>query len=147
MGLEGNLRDLHLQEVFQLLAHSRKTGSLQIVARLAGLVARVSFERGAIIDAQVTGLAGAREPGHATAPTRQQVQSAALELLTWKEGAFRFVPGATMPETGVRLNTEVILVEGARRIETWARIADRIPHARAVPSFVNVESTQLPLLY
>ncbi|MDQ6612788.1 MAG: DUF4388 domain-containing protein, partial [Gemmatimonadota bacterium] len=147
MGLEGNLRDLHLQEVFQLLAHSRKTGSLQIVARLAGLVARVSFERGAILDAQITGLAGAREPGNATAPTRQQVQGAALELLTWKEGAFRFVPGAAVPETGVRLNTEVILVECARRIETWARIADRIPHARAVPSFVNVESTQLPLLY
>ena len=147
MGLEGNLRDLQLQEVFQLLAHSRKTGNLHILAQLAGWRAIVGFQGGAIVDALIEALGIVPDQaGHAPC-TRQQVESAALELLTWKEGTFRFAPSTSMPDTGVRLNTEVILVEGARRIETWARLSNRISHARVVPAFVNVESTQLPLLY
>ncbi|MEP6763676.1 MAG: DUF4388 domain-containing protein [Gemmatimonadaceae bacterium] len=147
MALEGNLRDLELQEVFQLLAHSRKTGNLHISAQLAGLTAVVSFERGAIIDARIAAFASLAQQQTRAERTRQQVENDALELITWREGAFRFAPQKEMPDTGVRLNTEIILVEGARRIETWARISDRIPHARAVPSFVNVESTELPLLH
>ena len=147
MSLEGNLRDLELQEVFQLLAHSRKTGTLHISAQLAGLSAIVSFDHGAIIDAQIVALASMTQRGSGAQCTRQQVESTALELITWREGAFRFAPVAEAADTGVRLNTEHILVEGARRIETWTRIANHIPHARSVPAFVNVESTELPLLH
>ena len=147
MALEGNLRDLELQEVFQLLAHSRKTGNLNISAQLAGLAAVVSFERGAIVDAHIAALASMAQREMPVVRTCLQVENTVLELITWREGAFRFSARTEMPDTGVRLNTEVILVEGARRIEMWARIADRIPHARSVASFANMESTDLPMLH
>ena len=41
----------------------------------------------------------------------------------------------------------MLLVEGARRIDAWARLADRLPHARVVPAFVAAEPTLLPLLH
>ena len=92
MSLEGNLRDLQLQEVFQLLAHGRKSGQLRIVARLAGLAAVVSFEHGAIVDALVAAPPIAYAQMAQNPRTRQQVEGAALELLTWRDGVFKFVP-------------------------------------------------------
>lgn len=147
MSLEGNLRDLALEEVLQLLAHGRKSGELRISAQLAGLSATVVFARGAIVDAFIASAASAAATGGGARIT-SQVESTALELITWREGTFVFVPSLAgeHAETGVRLATEMLLVEGARRMEGWARLADRIPHARAVPAFVSVEPRQRPLL-
>lgn len=148
MSLEGNLRDLALAEVCQLLAHTRKSGELRLVAPLAGLRATISFDGGAIVDATITGSHSTAlpEPDSTTAP---HVESTTLEVLTWNEGTFRFVPvdaGQKMPQTGVRLNTELILMEGARRAGQWTQLSDRLPNARAIPAFAEVEPRQLPLL-
>ena len=151
MSLEGNLRDLELQEVFQLLAHSRKSGELHITAQLAGLAAIVAFDRGAIVNAAIGSLSSREGVRLSLSATKQRVENSALELLTWRDGAFRFAAraatGDDARDTGVRLHTELILVEGARRIETWAKLSNHIPHARTVPAFVGVEPTQLPLLH
>jgi hypothetical protein len=138
MSLEGNLRDLELQEVFQLLAHGRKSGQLRINAQLAGLAAVVCFEGGATIDALIGATPMDFGALSATTRSRAQVEGAALELLTWRDGAFQFVPATAGSATSgsVRLSTEMLLVEGARRIEGWA-----------VPAFVTVEPTHLPLLH
>lgn len=148
MSLEGNLRDLALNEVCQLLAHTRKSGELRLVAPLAGLRATISFDAGAIVGATILGsaatsLAGAQEG------SVQEVERITLEVLTWNEGTFRFLPaeqGAKLTHTGVRLNTELILMEGARRSGEWARLSDRLPSARAIPAFADIEAGQLPLL-
>ncbi|MBC8088978.1 MAG: DUF4388 domain-containing protein [Phycisphaerae bacterium] len=151
MGLEGNLRELALQEVLQLLAHTRKTGNLCISAPLAGLSACIVFENGAVVDATIDGLPP--EDGLMSVngkPDRSRaVESAVLELLGWQDGTFTFVPRvdrSARAATGVRLNTDVLLMEGARRVDAWSRLGDRIPNARVVPGFVGADSRHLPLL-
>lgn len=149
MSLEGNLRDLALAEVCQLLAHTRKSGELRLSAPLAGLRATLTFANGAIVDAEIVGPLLAGVQVDSGADIAQHVESTALELLTWNDGQFRFVPiaaGVKATQTGVRLNTEMILMEGARRTGEWARLADRLPNARVVPAFAEVEPRQLPLL-
>lgn len=149
MSLEGNLRDLALPEVCQLLAHTRKSGELRLSAPLAGLRASIRFASGAIVGAEIVGPLSEKAPIEQSVDTAQHVESIALELLTWNEGQFRFVPtenGVKAPQTGVRLHTEMILMEGARRTGEWARLADRLPNARVVPAFAEVEPRQLPLL-
>lgn len=152
MSLEGNLRDLALPEVCQLLAHTRKTGELQLKAPLAGLNAHILFDSGAIVGADVTGIipSPANDADIAPVDAAQTVERITQELLCWSEGEFRFVPrpaDAPAIRTGVRLHTEMLLMEGARRSEEWARLSDRIPNARAVPTFADVEPRQLPLLH
>jgi hypothetical protein len=151
VSLEGNLRDLALAEVCQLLVHTRKSGQLRLSAPLTGLEASISFEDGAIVGAEIDGLGmlPVSDFGAVVNDPAQAVEGTTLELLCWQDGSFRFVPrAADQPalRTGVRLNTELVLMEGTRRSEQWARLADRIPGARSVPTFVDVEPRQLPLL-
>jgi tetratricopeptide (TPR) repeat protein len=54
----------------------------------------------------------------------------------WREGYFSFAEGplTDVPaEAAVRIPTEAILMEGARRIDEWSRIEGRIPHLGVVP--------------
>ena len=151
MSLEGNLRDLALPEVCQLLAHTRKTGELRLKAPLAGLYAHILFDSGAIVGADISGAVPAVhvDADVIASDAAQTVERLTQELLCWNDGEFRFVPhAADAPplRTGVRLHTELLLMEGARRSEEWARLSDRIPNARAVPTFSDVEPRQLPLL-
>lgn len=151
MSLEGNLRDLALPEVCQLLAHTRKSGELRLKAPLVGLHAHILFNSGAIVGAEINnlGVPIASDVDVVAPDAAQTVERTTLELLCWKEGEFRFVPHSseTGPmRTGVRLHTEMLLMEGARRGEEWERLSDLIPNARAVPAFVDVEPRQLPLL-
>ena len=68
---------------------------------------------------------------------RQQVEEVVFEMMSWREGYFSFVEGP-LPAVGgdstVRLPTEALLMEGARRIDEWSRIESKIPHLDVVPS-------------
>jgi hypothetical protein len=149
VSLEGRLRDLSLTEVLQLLALGRKSGTLHCHAPLQGRQARLVFQQGAIVDAAVTATADPEPQGH---PNRRAgdirlVEDAVLDVLLWRDGTFRFAPGDTdAPPTGIRLAVEPILMQGAMRAEVWGRIEARVPHARVIPAFVDIEPQQLPLL-
>lgn len=149
MALEGNIRDLGLTEVFQLLALGRKTGTLHCHAPLQGRHAHLCFLSGAIVDAEVAGVDRARDAG----PPRRRVddasaiQDAVLDVLLWRDGQFRFAPGETTAHaTAVRLPVEPMLMQAAMRAEVWGRIESRVPHAKVIPTFVDIEPQQLPLL-
>jgi hypothetical protein len=69
---------------------------------------------------------------------RAQVEEVVFELVGWREGYFSFVEGvlADLPaEARVRIPTESLLMEGARRIDEWSRIESRIPHLGVIPRF------------
>lgn len=72
-----------------------------------------------------------------------QISEVVFELLSWREGFFSFNEG---PLTGVptdamvRIRTESVLMEGARRIDEWSRIEHQVPHLGVVPELAPVES-------
>jgi hypothetical protein len=149
MALEGQLRDLSLTDVLQLLALGRKHGVLHVDAPLQGRRGQVVFRQGLIIDAVVGPVLGLDRAVH---PHRRQddahaVEDAVLDVLAWREGRFRFAPGEDEGHASVlRLPIEPLLMEATLRAEVWARIDARVPHAHVVPAFVEGEAQQLPLL-
>lgn len=150
MSLEGTIRDLGLQEIGQLLSLGRKSGLLAVTSALRGARAWLRFVDGALVDA---GEDDAPPEGEATpaavAGDRAAVEETVLEVLEWREGSFAFTP-ATQRGSGascVRIPTDAMLVESARREDLWGRLRDRVPSARAVPAFVDVEPKALPLLH
>jgi hypothetical protein len=69
-----------------------------------------------------------------------------FELLSWREGFFRFEDGATPEHEGsiANISTESLLMEGARRIDEWSRIADRVPSLQCVPVIADVAEGESP---
>ncbi len=69
---------------------------------------------------------------------RFQIEEVVFEVMGWREGYFSFTEGplTEVPaESAVRIPTEALLMEGARRIDEWARIEKRLPHLGVVPAF------------
>jgi Domain of unknown function (DUF4388)/Tetratricopeptide repeat len=66
---------------------------------------------------------------------RFQIEEVVFELMSWHEGFFSFgeEPVADPVEGAVRIPTEAVLMEGARRIDEWSRIEKRVPHLGVVP--------------
>jgi len=68
---------------------------------------------------------------------RAQIDDVVFELMSWRDGAFSFdegEPGAAPAEVTVRVPVDSLLMEGARRIDEWSRMADRVPHLGVVPA-------------
>jgi hypothetical protein len=66
-----------------------------------------------------------------------QIEEVVFEVMSWNEGYFSFndEPDSKVPtEVSVRIPVEALLMEGARRIDEWSRIENRIPHVGVVPS-------------
>lgn len=67
---------------------------------------------------------------------RAQVEDVVFTVLGWSEGHFIFEEGtaAEIPrDAPIRISTESLLMEGARRIDEWSRIQSRLPHLGVVP--------------
>jgi len=67
---------------------------------------------------------------------RQQIETVVFDLMSWSEGFFSFTEEPPRPirkDIAVRVSTESLLMEGARRIDEWSRMADKIPDARVIP--------------
>jgi tetratricopeptide (TPR) repeat protein len=65
-----------------------------------------------------------------------------FELLSWSEGYFSFeegMPDVKPADAAGGMTAEALLMEAARRIDEWARMADRIPHADVVPALSDAE--------
>ena len=67
---------------------------------------------------------------------RMQIESVVFDLFSWNEGTFSFADGTdddVQMDAAVRVSIESLLMEGARRIDEWSRMKDRIPGADVVP--------------
>jgi Tfp pilus assembly protein PilF len=67
---------------------------------------------------------------------RQAIENVVFELMSWREGFFSFEekPVGDVPlDARIRISTESLLMEGARRIDEWSRIADKVPSLGVVP--------------
>jgi len=83
---------------------------------------------------------------------RRQAEAVVFELMSWREGHFRFEEASAtdFPDNpSVAVSTESVLMEAARRIDEWSRIADRVPNLAVVPQFAEAgddHAGQLDLL-
>jgi hypothetical protein len=78
---------------------------------------------------------------------RSQVEEVIFELLSWAEGYFSFEEGevAESPaEADIRITTEALVMEAARRIDEWSRIETKIPHLGIMPRLA-LPATDSPL--
>ena len=67
---------------------------------------------------------------------RLAIESVVFELMSWREGFFSFEERSVSDapvDARVRVATESLLMEGARRIDEWSRIADRVPSLSVIP--------------
>ena len=76
----------------------------------------------------------------------EQIETVIFELLSWREGFFRFEDGGTPEHEGsiASISTESLLMEGARRIDEWSRIADRVPSLACIPVLAAVSDQGAP---
>ncbi|HEX5438734.1 MAG TPA: DUF4388 domain-containing protein [Gemmatimonadaceae bacterium] len=82
---------------------------------------------------------------------RFQVEEVVFELMSWHEGYFSFeerdaADAAARAAASVRVSTESLLMEGARRIDEWSRIASAVPHLGVVPELATVNDEHAALL-
>ncbi|MBL8997434.1 MAG: DUF4388 domain-containing protein [Gemmatimonadales bacterium] len=80
---------------------------------------------------------------------RLQIEAVVFELMSWREGFFRFEEGLDeeeLPDAGVPISTESLLMEGARRIDEWSRIADRVPNLSVIPYLTPPDEDHPPML-
>jgi hypothetical protein len=80
---------------------------------------------------------------------RLQIEAVIFELMSWREGFFSFHEGPVADHLGdvaIRISTESLLMEGARRIDEWSRIADKVPHLGVIPVLRPVEDDHGGLL-
>ena len=79
----------------------------------------------------------------------QAIESVVFELMSWREGFFSFEERAVSDvpiDAKIRISTESLLMEGARRIDEWSRIADKVPSLSVVPILAPVEDDRASVL-
>ena len=85
------------------------------------------------------GALGARELER---QVRFQIEEVIFEVMNWREGYFSFEEGAleeVPADATIRISTESVLMEGARRIDEWSRIERKIPNVGVVPALAQAE--------
>jgi len=147
MPIEGPLRELGIHDVFQLLDLSRKTGVLRVSSELRDDEGVVLFDGGRVVHASIRSRPAATNHDAVSGreldrQLRLQIQRVVFELMSWSEGFFSFEDRALseMPgDSRVAVSTESLLMEGARRIDEWSRIADIVPSVDVVPELAPVQ--------
>jgi hypothetical protein len=158
MPIEGPLRELGLPDVFQLLDMSRKTGLLHVRSQLRDDEGHVYFDNGRVVQANMRSKpqppidVASLSEREAERRLRGQIETVVYDMMAWREGFFSFEerPLSDLPsEQRVKIATESLLMESARRIDEWSRIADKVPHLLVVPVLAEAppdHETQLDLL-
>lgn len=81
---------------------------------------------------------------------RRQVETVTFELLSWQEGFFSFTDADDDGQAAdgvTALAVESLLMEGARRLDEWTQIQQRIPHLGVLPVLADLapDGTASPL--
>jgi CheY-like chemotaxis protein/cytochrome c-type biogenesis protein CcmH/NrfG len=109
--LTGSVGDLGLVDLFTSLENWQKTAAVLCEAG-DGRSARVWVRDGQVVDAEVDPLSG---------------EAAFYRLLNWESGSFRVEFGPVDREARTEAGTQALLMEGMRRIDEMARLADALP--------------------
>jgi DNA-binding PadR family transcriptional regulator len=128
MVLDGNLRDLHLPDLFHLILTGRHSGTLRVTdgAEMRILV----FEDGQPVSAS------ARRHGEPIqeAASCDEVLAGLCELFCWREGRFSFDQRIEEQDRGVALecSAEELILRGCRKVDNWTTIQRLVPSSDAI---------------
>jgi hypothetical protein len=109
--ISGNLSQIFLPDLWQMLAMNRKNGILQVEAE--HISGSVYIERGEIISAVTRNIAG---------------EKALFRLIPLKEGKFRFLPGKVGVRRTIFTPSQQAILEGMRHDDELRRLGDTLPH-------------------
>ena len=111
--IEGNLAQIPLVDLLQILSVNRKTGRLAVERE--GERAVIVLRDGRVLDATLGNVAG---------------EKALFRLLTRREGQFAFVPGQVAEAAGrIDRRVEELMLEGLRQADEAARLLAVLPRA------------------
>jgi DNA-binding response OmpR family regulator len=108
--IEGNLAQIPLVDLLQILAVNRKTGRLSVERE--GEKAEIALQEGKVVDATMGAVGG---------------EKALWRLLTRREGQFAFVPGGAPVEDRIGRKVEELVLEGLRQADEVARLLPELP--------------------
>jgi DNA-binding response OmpR family regulator len=108
--IEGNLAQIPLVDLLQILAVNRKTGRLALERE--GEKAEIALENGRVVDARTRRVEG---------------EKALYRLLALREGQFAFVPGPPPAEPRIDRKVEELVLEGLRQSDEVAALLPSLP--------------------
>jgi CheY-like chemotaxis protein len=123
--ISGNLSQIFLPDLWQMLAMNRKNGILQVEAE--HISGSVYIERGEIISAVTRNITG---------------EKALFRLIPLKEGKFRFLPGKVGVRRTIFTPSQQAILEGMRQDDELKRLGDTLPHptdaVAAIPETIAI---------
>jgi DNA-binding response OmpR family regulator len=124
--IEGNLAQIPLVDLLQILAVNRKTGRLAVERQDER--ADVFLREGRVVDARMGEVAG---------------EKALWRLLTRREGQFAFAPGPQEVPERIERKLDDLVLEGLRQADEVARLLPELPPAHDVLALA-VHSSEIP---
>lgn len=82
---------------------------------------------------------GTVDRGELDRQLRFQIEETIYDLMAWDEGYFHFEETDETPEGPVRVRVDSLLMEGARRLDEWARLESKVPGPEAVPILASTD--------
>ena len=108
--IEGNLAQIPIADLLQILAVNHKTGRLTVERE--GERAEIALREGRVVDARMGAAQG---------------EKALWRLLTRREGQFAFVPGAPAGADRIDRKVDELVLEGLRQADEIARLLPSLP--------------------
>ncbi len=121
--IEGNLAQIPLVDLLQILAVNHKTGRLAVERE--GEHAEIALEEGRVVDARLGPASG---------------EKALYRLLTRREGQFAFVPGTIGGEPRIDRKVDELVLEGLRQADELARLLPLLPQPSDVVALAVLPS-------
>ncbi len=106
----GDLSQIRLLDILNLLIHERKTG--KVTLKRGSTIGEIFVEEGRII--------------HGGAESHNGEEAVYL-MMTWMIGQFSYTPDVLPDSKTIETPTEQIISEGVQRVEEWDRIRKAIP--------------------
>ncbi|HEX9205976.1 MAG TPA: DUF4388 domain-containing protein [Candidatus Deferrimicrobiaceae bacterium] len=108
--ISGNLSQIFIPDLWQMLAMNRKSGILQVEGvRVSG---SIYIERGEIVSAATQNIVG---------------EKALFRMIPLREGKFRFLPGKVGVRRSIFTPAQHAILEGLRHYDEIRRLGDQLP--------------------
>jgi DNA-binding response OmpR family regulator len=108
--IEGNLAQIPLVDLLQILSVNRRTGRLRVERE--DEKAEIALAEGRVVDARAGTVSG---------------EKALFRLLARREGQFAFVPGKEAPPERIQRRLEELVLEGLRQADELAQLLPGLP--------------------